>query len=42
MKTKALMKFCYDESDGSIPAKDFLLSLDTEMRAKAMSVISLL
>ncbi len=42
MKTNALMKFCYDESDGSIPTKSFLLSLDTEMRAKVMSVISLL
>lgn len=32
----------YDKTDGSEPAKDFLLSLDKKMRAKMMRTIELL
>lgn len=32
----------YDKADGSEPAKDFILSLDTKMRAKMFRAIELL
>ena len=32
----------YEKSDGTEPAKDFLLSLDTKMRARLVKIIELL
>ena len=32
----------YDKPDGSEPAKDFILSLDTKMRAKMLRMVQLL
>ena len=32
----------YDKTDGTEPAKDFILSLDKKMRAKMLRTISLL
>lgn len=32
----------YDKADGSEPAKDFILSLDTKMQAKVLRTVSLL
>ncbi|MBS6702632.1 MAG: type II toxin-antitoxin system RelE/ParE family toxin [Clostridiales bacterium] len=34
--------FFYDKEDGTEPAKEFLLGLDTKMRAKMLRTISLL
>mgnify|MGYP000321748448 CR=1 FL=1 len=34
--------FFYDKEDGTEPAKEFLLGLDTKMRAKILRTISLL
>lgn len=34
--------FFYDKEDGAEPAKEFLLGLDTKMRAKMLRTISLL
>lgn len=32
----------YDKADGTEPAKDFILSLDTKMRAKMLRTVSML
>lgn len=32
----------YDKADGTEPAKDFILSLDTKMRAKMLRMVSML